>query len=240
MPSARHVADILQTVDVAAGTQGWDVCLLSARGSDNDTVQSVGGRQTELDGPRPQLTALKAEAGFGDWDNSAPGLERVRWNIAEFIWKFHSLGRPENRVLRSGTDISLPICTPPYITCCRSPSLDVSDSFFSIPRPTSLPVVRQAFLPLALLLTVLRCGMPGGLASYVCWSSAGRGLTLGHVNSELPVSRDQSTHSLFGPDPYSCGSGSPAGRHEGAGLHWSLALESTGAPTSTGHIPQVP
>ncbi|CAJ1085109.1 unnamed protein product [Xyrichtys novacula] len=36
----------------------------------------------------------------------------------------------------------------------------------------------------------------------------------------------------------SCGSGGPDGRHEGPGLHWSLALESTGAPTSTGHIPQ--
>ncbi len=37
----------------------------------------------------------------------------------------------------------------------------------------------------------------------------------------------------------SCGSGGPDCRHEGPGLHWSLALESTGAPTSTGHIPQV-
>lgn len=37
----------------------------------------------------------------------------------------------------------------------------------------------------------------------------------------------------------SCSSGGPDGRHEGAGLRWSLALESTGAPTSTGHIPQV-
>lgn len=35
------------------------------------------------------------------------------------------------------------------------------------------------------------------------------------------------------------GSGGPDGRHEGPGLHWSLALESTGALTSTGHIPQV-
>lgn len=29
-------------------------------------------------------------------------------------------------------------------------------------------------------------------------------LTLGHVNSELPVSRDQSTRCLFGPAPYVC------------------------------------
>ncbi|CAB1424345.1 unnamed protein product [Pleuronectes platessa] len=36
----------------------------------------------------------------------------------------------------------------------------------------------------------------------------------------------------------SCGSGGPDGRHEGPGLHWSLALESAGAPSSTGHIPQ--
>ncbi|GLD46152.1 neurotrophin-7 isoform X1 [Lates japonicus] len=44
----------------------------------------------------------------------------------------------------------------------------------------------------------------------------------------------------WGPrqQPRSCGSGGPDGRHEGPGLHWSLALESTGAPTSTGHIPQ--
>ncbi|KAK1898750.1 hypothetical protein KUDE01_018274, partial [Dissostichus eleginoides] len=35
-----------------------------------------------------------------------------------------------------------------------------------------------------------------------------------------------------------CCSGVPDGRHEGPGLHWSLALESTGAPTSTGNIPQ--
>lgn len=36
-----------------------------------------------------------------------------------------------------------------------------------------------------------------------------------------------------------CCSGVPDGRREGPGLHWSLALEPTGAPTSTGHIPQV-
>ncbi|KAI4824320.1 hypothetical protein KUCAC02_012843, partial [Chaenocephalus aceratus] len=35
-----------------------------------------------------------------------------------------------------------------------------------------------------------------------------------------------------------CCSGVPDGRREGPGLHWSLALEPTGAPTSTGHIPQ--
>lgn len=33
--------------------------------------------------------------------------------------------------------------------------------------------------------------------------------------------------------------GGPDGRHEGSGLRRSLALESTGALTSVGHIPQV-
>lgn len=29
--------------------------------------KSVGGRQTDVDGPRPGFTALKAGAGFGVW-----------------------------------------------------------------------------------------------------------------------------------------------------------------------------
>lgn len=36
----------------------------------------MGGRQTEVDGPRSGFTVLKAGAGFGVWDNSALGLER--------------------------------------------------------------------------------------------------------------------------------------------------------------------
>lgn len=57
----------------------------------------MGGRQTEANGPRPGLTALKAGAGFGVWDNSALGLERVKWNIGEFIWKFLLTGGERRR-----------------------------------------------------------------------------------------------------------------------------------------------
>lgn len=52
----------------------------------------MGGRQTEVDGPRSGFKALKAGAGLGVWDNSALGLERERWNIAEFIWKLSLSG----------------------------------------------------------------------------------------------------------------------------------------------------
>lgn len=51
-----------------------------------------------MNGLRPGFTALKAGAGFGVWDNSAPvpGGE-VRWNIAGFIWK---LSVPEGREVK--------------------------------------------------------------------------------------------------------------------------------------------
>lgn len=61
--------------------------------------------------------------------------------------------------LLNSQDISLPIGTPPSITCCLSPFLDVSDSFLSIPLSTSLSIASQAFLPLACLLSLLCCGI---------------------------------------------------------------------------------
>lgn len=48
-----------------------------------------------MNGPRPGFTALKEGAGFGVWDNSAAGLERVKWDIAEFIWKLSLTGEGE-------------------------------------------------------------------------------------------------------------------------------------------------
>lgn len=50
-------------------------------------------------------------------------------------------------------------------------------------------------------------------------------LTLGHVNSERPVSRDQSTHCLFGPAPYVC---ECVGVHVYDCVYWSqkISLES--------------
>ena len=43
------------------------------------------------------------------------------------------------------------ICIPLSITCCLSPSLDVSDFCLSIPLSSSLSIARQAFLSQALL-----------------------------------------------------------------------------------------
>lgn len=63
----------------------------------------MGGKQSEVDGPRPGFTALKAGAGFGDWDNSALGLEIVRWNIAELIWKLSlTVARAEKEHYQGG------------------------------------------------------------------------------------------------------------------------------------------
>lgn len=61
--------------------------------------------------------------------------------------------------LSNSQDILLPICVPPSIACCLSPSLDMADSFLSIPLSSSLSMSRQAFLPLALLLSLLRFGI---------------------------------------------------------------------------------
>lgn len=65
--------------------------------------------------------------------------------------------------------ISLPLCIPHSITCCLSPSLDIPDSFLSIPMSSSFSVARQTFLPLACLLSLLHRGIldfPPGRGSY--------------------------------------------------------------------------